>query len=62
MANWFVYLRNMDEWMTCDFTSFSTAHVFQLYQDDGKVIMTDCAQRNLVNDWKDFRLMRDSNR
>ena len=30
-------LKEMDGWMTCDFTSFST--VFQLYQDDGRSIM-----------------------
>ena len=32
----------MDEWITCDFTSFST--VFQSYQDDGMVIMKGCVQ------------------
>ena len=33
----------MDGWMTCDFTSFST--VFQSYQDDGRLIMKDCAMK-----------------
>ena len=27
----------MDGWITCDFTSFST--VFQIYQDEGGLIM-----------------------
>ena len=29
----------MDGWMTCDFTSFST--VFQSYQDDGQMIIKE---------------------
>ena len=37
-----------DGWMTCDFTSFLT--VFQSYQDDGRVIMKGCMQRNPVCD------------
>ena len=41
-------------WMTCDFTSFST--VFQLYQDDGRMIMKGCVQWNPVYDSKDPRL------
>ena len=32
--------------MTCDFTSFST--IFQLYKDDGKLVMKGCAQLNLT--------------
>ena len=35
-----------DGWMTCDFTSFST--VFQLYQDDGRLIMKGCVQWSSV--------------
>ena len=35
-----------DGWMTCDFTSFST--VFQVYQDDGQMIMKGCVQWNSV--------------
>ena len=31
----------IDGWMTSDFTSFSTE--FQSYQDDGRMIMKDCA-------------------
>ena len=38
--------------MTCDFTSFS--EVFQLYQDDGRLIMKDCVQWNYVYGGKDF--------
>ena len=49
----------MYEWMTCDFTSFST--VFQLYQDNDRMIMTGCVQWNLVYGWKDSRLERGSN-
>ena len=33
----------IDEWMTCDLTSFST--VFQSYWDDGWMIMKGCEQR-----------------
>ena len=36
----------MDERMTHDFISCST--VFQLYQDDGRVMMNGCVQWNLV--------------
>ena len=36
----------MDGWMTCDFTSFST--VFQLNQDDGRLIMKGCVQWSSV--------------
>ena len=36
----------MDGWMTCDFTSFSTA--FQSYQDHGRLIMKCCVQWNSV--------------
>ena len=32
--------------MTCDLTSFST--VFQLYHDDGQVIIKDCVQWNPI--------------
>ena len=42
-------LRNkgyIDGWMTCDFMSFST--VFQLYEDDGRVIQTGSVQWNPV--------------
>ena len=48
----------MNEWITCDFMSFST--VFQWYQDDGRVIMKGRAQRTRYN-WKDLRLRRASN-
>ena len=36
----------MDGWMICDFTCFCT--VFRSYQDDGRMIMKDCVQRNPV--------------
>ena len=36
----------IDGWMACDFTSFST--VFQSYQDDGKLIMKVCVQWSSV--------------
>ena len=42
--------------MTCDFTFFPT--VFQLYQDDGKVIMIGYLQGNLFCVCKNFRLKR----
>ena len=29
----------MDGWMTCNFMSFSTVHVFQLYQDNSWLII-----------------------
>ena len=35
-----VTITMMNEWMMWDFTSFST--VFQLYQDDGRLIMKGC--------------------
>ena len=38
----------MDGWLTCDLTSFSTVHVFQLYQDDERLIMTGGVQWNLL--------------
>ena len=34
-------------WMTCNFTSFLT--VFQSYQDNGRVIINDRMQWNLVH-------------
>ena len=37
----------VDEWMTCNFTSFST--VLQSYQDDGHVIIKGCVQWNPIN-------------
>ena len=37
--------RKMDGWITCDFTSFST--VFQIYQDDGRLIIKGCVQWNV---------------
>ena len=36
----------MDEWMTCDFTSFLTA--FQSYQNDVRMIMKGCVQWNFT--------------
>ena len=39
----------MDGWMDCNFTSFST--VFQSYQDNEKLIMKGCVQRNPFYDW-----------
>ena len=48
----------MDGWVTCDFTPFST--VFQSYQDYGRMIMKDCVQWNPVYGWKDFRLEQGS--
>ena len=41
----------MDGWLAI-FTSFST--VFQSYQDDGRLIMKGCVQRNSVYGWEDF--------
>ena len=49
----------MDEWITCDVASFSTA--FRSYQDDGRMILKGCVQWNLVNDGKDPRLTRGLN-
>ena len=40
------YLMKVDEWMTCDFTSFST--VFQSYQDDRRMVMKGCVQWNPI--------------
>ena len=37
-----------DEWMTCDFTSFSRVFQSYMYQDDGRMIMKDCMQWNPV--------------
>ena len=39
----FSMLSKMDGGMICDFTSFST--VFQLYQDDGRMIMKGLCNR-----------------
>ena len=36
----------IDGWMNCDFTSFSTE--FQFYQDDGMLIMKGCVQWNFT--------------
>ena len=44
VENW---ARWKDGQMTCDLMSFST--VFQLYQDDGWMVMKGCVQWNLVN-------------
>ena len=38
----------LDGWMTCNFTSLST--FFQLYQDDGLLIIKGCLQWNPVYD------------
>ena len=46
----------MDGWMTCNFTFFST--VFQLYQDDARMIMKGCVQPFMV---ERFQLERSSN-
>ena len=46
----------MDCWMTCDCTFFST--VFQSYQDGGQMIMKGCVLWNLVLNWKDFNSSR----
>ena len=40
-------LRWMDGWMDRDFTSFSK--VFELYKDDGRIIMKGCMQWNSEN-------------
>ena len=45
-------MSTMDGWITFDFTSFIT--VFQLYQDDGRVIIKDCLQGNPVYGVEDF--------
>ena len=46
----FIWLKNaiheIDGWMTCDFTSFST--VFQSYQDNGQMINKGSVQWNSV--------------
>ena len=44
----------MDEWMTCNFTSFS--QVFQSYQDDGGMIFKCYVQWNPVYGLEDFAL------
>ena len=49
-----------DGWMTCDFTSFST--VFQLYQDDGRLIMIGCVQWRSVYGREDFAASGDRTR
>ena len=36
----------MDEWIICGFTPFST--VLKSYQDDGRMIMKGCVQKNPV--------------
>ena len=50
----------MDEWMTCNFTSFLT--VFQTYQDDVWMIMKGCVQGNSVYGWEDFTSSEDRTR
>ena len=50
----------MDDWMTCDFTSFSA--VFQSYKDDGRLIMKDCVQWNSVCGGEDFASSGDRTR
>ena len=45
---------------TCNFTSFST--VFQLYQDDERLIMIGCVQWNAVNGKEDFASSGDQTR
>ena len=48
MIGWMNVLGGMvDGWFTCDFTPFST--VFQSYQDDERMIIKGCVQRNPVN-------------
>ena len=42
----------LDEWMTCDFMSFST--VFQSYQDNGRLIMNGCVQWNSIYGCEDL--------
>ena len=44
----------VDGWMTCNLASSST--VFQLYEDDDRVIMKGYVQWNFVYGSKDFRL------
>ena len=50
---------HFDKRMTCDFASFSI--VFQLYQDDGWMIMKRFVQWNLVYVWKIYHLEQGSN-
>ena len=50
----------LDGWMTCDFTSFST--VFQLYQDDGRLIMIGCVHWSSVYGREDFASSGDRTR
>ena len=47
----------IDRWMNCDFTTFST--VFQSYQDDGRLIMKGYVQRNSVYGLEDFASSED---
>ena len=42
------------EWMTCEFSSIFT--VFQLYQDNVRVIIKGCVQWKPVYGWTDFHL------
>ena len=49
----------MDEWMTCEFTSFSK--VFQSFQDDKWVIRKGCVQWNPIYIRKDSGLEQGSN-
>ena len=44
-AHIYMHIVEMNGWMTCDFTSFST--VFQSYQDDGWLIMKGYVQLSL---------------
>ena len=50
----------MNEWITCNFTSFST--VFQSYLDDGRLIMKGCVQWNSIYGWEDFASSKDRTR
>ena len=52
--------KEMDGWMTCDFTSFLT--VFQSYQDDVQMIMKGCVQWTSVYSWEDFTSSEDPTR
>ena len=46
-------ITSSDEWITCDFTSFSKL-VFQSDQDDGRMVINGCVQWNPVCNWEDF--------
>ena len=48
----FLFGVEMDGWMTCNFTSFST--VFQSYQDDGRLIMKGSMQWSSIYGWENF--------